>query len=88
MIVLAICPVQRVHYAEPFHQQENVLCFDIAEYRMWLAGYVGEIGEDGRYITSLTRSTVRVAPLTSELWHGSSERLSDYYDEDAFAVPS
>lgn len=86
MIVLAICPMQRVHIAEPFHQQANVFCFDIAQYRMWLAAYVGMSDDDGRCITPRTRANVGIAPLTSELWHLAGERLTDYFDTEEQSI--
>jgi hypothetical protein len=85
MIVLAICRMQKVHHNEPLTKRQHVQRFDIAEFRMWLAGYIGQTVQGKRSVPGQSHSPVRVAPIATEVWHGSGERL-EHYTSDPYGT--
>lgn len=78
MLVATVCPLKRVHTSWPCWEQgrQNVLRFDVADFRVWINAAAGYLDKDGsRRITGNERSSVSLRSLPLELFTETGDRF-------------
>lgn len=74
-LVLAMCPLGRVRGSAQRNFYNNIVTFDVANFRFWLTAIVGREREGKRSLTSTTNSSVVLEPLPLCLTTAAGERL-------------
>ena len=75
MAVTTVCPIERVHDSDSRFVRDNVLQYNIGQYRLWFNVAVGYLEQGERACTTNKRSSVTIQN-TSGFYNLSGERVT------------